>query len=297
MYTKGANVDALAQSATTLRIFTRDLGEVHEAARRAVSRIREAWDGPDFDRFAEDWRRSEHRIEVAKRDVQAMATRIDHNIDLQRKNSGGAGGSFAHAAGGGGTGGTGGSGGGGQGGGHGGGSTGGGYSGGGLGGGVGGSGGGELSGGGGGGHLGGGGGGGATIGQVTGSGIGEFTGGPAIGWISPVEGGPGSGWNGPHLTGGPAIGWIGPVEGGIGGGWNGPILTGGPAPWPVPCLPIWETGGPTFELPTCGTAIGTSGNFAIGNVWQPEIAVCPPIGGGGLECGTGIGKITMPMMR
>ncbi len=103
MFSKGADVDALRDSAGRMASFGREVDVVRARGQRAVSTMQRAWQGPDLQHLVERWRRVEHDLTRISTEFDRLSRRLHDNADLQHRSSGSsvAGGSH-HGVGGGG---------------------------------------------------------------------------------------------------------------------------------------------------------------------------------------------------
>ncbi|WP_028785710.1 hypothetical protein [Terracoccus sp. 273MFTsu3.1] len=104
MFSKGADVDALRDSAGRMASFGREVDVVRARGQRAVSTMQGAWHGPDLQHLVERWRRVEHDLTRISTEFDRLSRRLHDNADLQHRSSGtsvGDGGSH-HSVGGGG---------------------------------------------------------------------------------------------------------------------------------------------------------------------------------------------------
>ncbi|GAA2743940.1 hypothetical protein GCM10009868_19720 [Terrabacter aerolatus] len=88
MFSKGADVDALRDSAGRLASFGREVDVVRARGQRAVSVMQSAWQGPDLQHLLERWRRVEHDLQRISADLDRLARRLHDNADLQHRSSG-----------------------------------------------------------------------------------------------------------------------------------------------------------------------------------------------------------------
>ena len=91
MYSKGADVDALRDSAGRMASFGNEVDVVRAHGRRAVSTMQRAWQGPDLQHLLERWRRVEHDLVRISADFDRLSRRLHDNADLQHRSSGGPG--------------------------------------------------------------------------------------------------------------------------------------------------------------------------------------------------------------
>ena len=104
MFSKGADVDALRDSAGRMASFGREVDVVRARGQRAVSTMQRAWQGPDLQHLVERWRRVEHDLTRISTEFDRLSRRLHDNADLQHRSSGSsaAGGSHDGVGGGGG---------------------------------------------------------------------------------------------------------------------------------------------------------------------------------------------------
>ncbi|WP_323100860.1 hypothetical protein [Intrasporangium sp. YIM S08009] len=93
MYSKGADVDALRDSAGRMAAYGRDVDQVLARSRHAVSVVRRAWAGPDLGHVLERWRRVEDDLTRISSRFGDLSRRLEHNADAQQRSSAGHGGS------------------------------------------------------------------------------------------------------------------------------------------------------------------------------------------------------------
>src|SRR5690242_11361538 len=91
VYSKGADVDALRDSAGRMASFGNEVDVVRAHGRRAVSTMQRAWQGPDLQHLLERWRRVEHDLVRISADFDRLSRRLHDNADLQHRSSGGPG--------------------------------------------------------------------------------------------------------------------------------------------------------------------------------------------------------------
>ncbi|WP_330476433.1 WXG100 family type VII secretion target [Terrabacter sp. C0L_2] len=101
MFSKGADVDALRDSAGRMAAYGREVDVVRLHGQRAVSTMQRAWQGPDLQHLVERWRRVEHDLHRISAELARLGQRLHDNADLQHRSSGtSAGGGSHHASGG-----------------------------------------------------------------------------------------------------------------------------------------------------------------------------------------------------
>lgn len=88
MFSKGADVDALRDSAGRMASFGREVDVVRARGQRAVSTMERAWQGPDLQHLLERWRRVEHDLTRISAELDGLARRLHDNADLQHRSSG-----------------------------------------------------------------------------------------------------------------------------------------------------------------------------------------------------------------
>lgn len=88
MFSKGADVDALRDSAGRMASFGREVDVVRARGQRAVSTMQGAWQGPDLQHLVERWRRVEHDLHRISVDFDRLSRRLHDNADLQHRSSG-----------------------------------------------------------------------------------------------------------------------------------------------------------------------------------------------------------------
>lgn len=91
MFSKGADVDALRDSAGRMASFGREVDVVRARGQRAVSTMQSAWQGPDLQHLVERWRRVEHDLQRISTDFERLSRRLHDNADLQHRSSGSSG--------------------------------------------------------------------------------------------------------------------------------------------------------------------------------------------------------------
>ncbi|WP_076259632.1 WXG100 family type VII secretion target [Intrasporangium flavum] len=92
MYSKGADVDALRDSAGRMAAYGRDVDQVLARSRHAVAVVRRAWAGPDLGHVLERWRRVEADLTRISGRFGDLSRRLEHNADAQQRSSAGHGG-------------------------------------------------------------------------------------------------------------------------------------------------------------------------------------------------------------
>jgi uncharacterized protein YukE len=107
VYSKGADVDALRDSAGRMASFGREVDQVLARGRHAVSVVQRAWAGPDLGPVLERWRRVEADLTRIGDRFGDLSRRLEHNADAQQRSSAGHGGAGGHGSGHGGSGGSG----------------------------------------------------------------------------------------------------------------------------------------------------------------------------------------------
>ena len=88
MFSKGADVDALRDSAARLASFGNEIDVVRARSRRAVSTLQRVWQGPDLQHVVERWRRVEHDLVRTSLELDRLSRRLHDNADLQHRSSG-----------------------------------------------------------------------------------------------------------------------------------------------------------------------------------------------------------------
>ncbi|GAB3880870.1 WXG100 family type VII secretion target [Terrabacter terrigena] len=88
MFSKGADVDALRDSAGRMASFGDEVDLVRARGRRAVSTMQRVWQGPDLQHLVERWRRVEQDLVRLSADFDRLARRLNDNADLQHRSSG-----------------------------------------------------------------------------------------------------------------------------------------------------------------------------------------------------------------
>lgn len=88
MFSKGADVDGLRDSAGRMASFGREVDVVRAHGQRAVSTMQSAWRGPDLQHLLERWRRVEHDLQRISTDFDRLSRRLHDNADLQHRSSG-----------------------------------------------------------------------------------------------------------------------------------------------------------------------------------------------------------------
>lgn len=88
MFSKGADVDALRDSAGRMASFGREVDVVRSRGQRAVSAMQRAWQGSDFQPLLERWRRVEHDLVRISTEFDQLSRRLHDNADLQHRSSG-----------------------------------------------------------------------------------------------------------------------------------------------------------------------------------------------------------------
>jgi len=89
VYSKGADVDALRDSAGRMAAYGRDVDQVLARSRHAVSVVRRAWAGPDLGHVLERWRRVEDDLTRISNRFGDLSRRLEHNADAQQRSSAG----------------------------------------------------------------------------------------------------------------------------------------------------------------------------------------------------------------
>jgi uncharacterized protein YukE len=92
VFSKGADVDALRDSAGRMASFGREVDGVRANGQRAVSTMQRVWQGPDLQHLVERWRRVEHDLHRISTEFDQLSRRLHDNADLQHRSSGSAGG-------------------------------------------------------------------------------------------------------------------------------------------------------------------------------------------------------------
>lgn len=101
VFSKGADVDALRDSAGRMAAYGREVDGVRLHGQRAVSTMQRAWQGPDLQHLLERWRRVEHDLHRISAELARLGQRLHDNADLQHRSSGtSAGGGSHHVSGG-----------------------------------------------------------------------------------------------------------------------------------------------------------------------------------------------------
>lgn len=88
MFSKGADVDALRDSAGRMASFGREVDVVRAHGQRAVVTMQRAWQGPDLQHLVERWRRVEHDLHRISAEFDQLSRRLHDNADLQHRSSG-----------------------------------------------------------------------------------------------------------------------------------------------------------------------------------------------------------------
>jgi len=88
VFSKGADVDALRDSAGRMTSFGREVDLVRAHGQRAVSAMQRAWQGPDLQHLVERWRRVEHDLHRISTEFDQLSRRLQDNADLQHRSSG-----------------------------------------------------------------------------------------------------------------------------------------------------------------------------------------------------------------
>ncbi len=88
MFSKGADVDALRDSAGRMTSFGREVEVVRAHGQRAVATMQRAWQGPDLEHLVERWRRVEHDLQRISTEFDQLSRRLHDNADLQHRSSG-----------------------------------------------------------------------------------------------------------------------------------------------------------------------------------------------------------------
>ena len=97
MFSKGADVDALRDSAGRLASFGNEIDVVRARSQRAVSTLQRVWQGPDLQHVVERWRRVEHDLVRLSVELDRLSRRLHDNADLQHRSSGSTSGRVAGA--------------------------------------------------------------------------------------------------------------------------------------------------------------------------------------------------------
>jgi uncharacterized protein YukE len=100
VFSKGADVDALRDSAGRMASFGREVDGVRAHGQRAVSTMQRVWRGPDLQQLVERWRRVEHDLHRISTEFDRLSRRLHDNADLQHRSSGSAGGAGSRQGGG-----------------------------------------------------------------------------------------------------------------------------------------------------------------------------------------------------
>ncbi|MGO4599233.1 hypothetical protein [Terrabacter sp. 2RAF25] len=98
MFSKGADVDALRDSAWRMASFGNEIDVVRARGQRAVSTMQRAWQGPDLQHLVERWRRVEHDLARISADFDRLSRRLHDNADLQHRSSGRPSGASVHTS-------------------------------------------------------------------------------------------------------------------------------------------------------------------------------------------------------
>ena len=98
MFSKGADVDALRDSAGRMASFGREVDVVRAHGQRAVATLQRAWQGPDLQHLVERWRRVEHDLHRISIEFEHLSRRLHDNADLQHRSSGSSRGAGPHLA-------------------------------------------------------------------------------------------------------------------------------------------------------------------------------------------------------
>jgi uncharacterized protein YukE len=88
VFSKGADVDALRDSAGRMTSFGREVDVVRAHGQRAVATMQRAWQGPDLQHLVERWRRVEHDLQRISTEFDQLSRRLRDNADLQHRSSG-----------------------------------------------------------------------------------------------------------------------------------------------------------------------------------------------------------------
>jgi len=88
VFSKGADVDALRDSAGRMATFGREVDVVRARGQRAVSTMQRAWQGADLHHLVERWRRVEHDLTRISTEFDRLSRRLHDNADLQQRSSG-----------------------------------------------------------------------------------------------------------------------------------------------------------------------------------------------------------------
>ncbi|MHA3837495.1 hypothetical protein ACXR8F_17385 [Terrabacter sp. AAH1] len=88
MFSKGADVDALRDSAGRMASFGNEIDVVRARGQRAVSTMQRVWQGRDLQHLVERWRRVEHDLTRISADFDRLSRRLHDNADLQHRSSG-----------------------------------------------------------------------------------------------------------------------------------------------------------------------------------------------------------------
>jgi uncharacterized protein YukE len=88
VFSKGADVDALRDSAGRMTSFGREVDLVRAHGQRAVSAMQRAWQGPDLQHLVGRWRRVEHDLHRISTEFDQLSRRLQDNADLQHRSSG-----------------------------------------------------------------------------------------------------------------------------------------------------------------------------------------------------------------
>ncbi|GAB2769905.1 hypothetical protein GCM10027039_33980 [Terrabacter koreensis] len=99
MFSKGADVDALRDSAGRMASFGNEIDVVRARGQRAVSTMQRVWQGRDLQHLVERWRRVEHDLTRISADFDRLSRRLHDNADLQHRSSGRPSHSSSHSSG------------------------------------------------------------------------------------------------------------------------------------------------------------------------------------------------------
>jgi uncharacterized protein YukE len=97
VFSKGADVDALRDSAGRMASFGNEIDVVRARGQRAVSTMQRVWQGPDLQHLVERWRRVEHDLMRISADFDRLSRRLHDNADLQHRSSGQSSNSTGHS--------------------------------------------------------------------------------------------------------------------------------------------------------------------------------------------------------
>lgn len=83
----GADVERLDDVAVGLRRQSTRIADVGERGSLLLEKLRALWEGPDFEKFADEWRAAHRRITEAESALRAFSRHLVEESDAQRQSS------------------------------------------------------------------------------------------------------------------------------------------------------------------------------------------------------------------